>query len=1152
MLKNLYHSASILLLFSLFAILPASALPSSYFASESKLAQGKWVKIKVTEQGMQQLTFDELRAMGFENPERVAVFGYPSWTLGSYLFDSTLPEDFPQVATAIYGDKLVFFGEGCTHKYAKAQYIGSTLYYAIGIKRNLSGNESFYFLTDTLEPVSVTVDETEKENYTPVTDAMGLFLKDFRERRPGNLTGNNISAFLVGDNFGLESGSIDIYMPRYIGSGSIFCAAGITTFVNSYTLSGNQINLAFQGATGSSRSLKPAGGYGTDWGHKAFHYLETTQEFRNVYTTDNDIYPLTVKFPNVSSDFPELGIDYIGFSYYRSTLVGDRAQDAMSFASLSKGQPIYLSNLPETARVWNISNPFAPYEMAVTQVDDRPSIIADQDYYRTLQGNFMEITTFDPESELYHPEFVEAVDNQNLHAMETPEMLIVSSPDNMEQSKRLAELHRVYTGTEVAVVDFNTICNEFGSGSRHPMAIRRMAKMFYDRDPERFKAVLLMGIASRDNTGTIASETHEQYLNTYVPMLQCETPSYSGVEPTSYATDAIYGMLQDDFTYNAGLSSKFYAGKLDIKVGRIPASTSGEAMAYINKIEKYLANPSAAPTFNRSIIMPDGGDNNLHLNQAEELRSIINEQSPSTMVDFHTVQLAYGGTQSVVTKQIQNSLYKGASLWNFMGHSTGSGIGLVFFNNTDNAMEPYDPVFTIFATCATLVMDDYGATLQKAMLFNPKGGSLGAIGATRSVYAELNDIASRLGTLGYLRQKPGATFGDVFRDGRNLLTEQPSLFGGSLSSQQYINTLSYNFAGDPMLPMRMPDGQVKILDIDGQQPSEEITFNPYETHQISGAVYDAQGDVDTSFTGTLTIEIYDGNHTENTAISSSTPAVDVNIEHCLLQKVVLPVKDGLFNGSLCVALPSYLGEYNKVNLYAQTADRLRCSVGVLDGVKITQDYDVDFANIQLPVISQMYAIDETFSDGDCVPASFTVYAQVEPNELGFLGDSNHIGNAVSLTLDNRKSFSAATSYFVVDENGIGNFSMPVKDLTDGKHSLTFSVANVTGETSSRTINFIVVNVTEGSIKLDKEFATDQIVVDIEHDHNVETTGRVIITNPTGNVVFSQEDTPFPFTWNLTDNNGDRVAPGIYSASALFKAERRYGAAAPANIIVGRP
>lgn len=45
------------------------------FTSQSKLAKGKWVKINIPESGVYEITYDELREMGFDNPSKVRVYG---------------------------------------------------------------------------------------------------------------------------------------------------------------------------------------------------------------------------------------------------------------------------------------------------------------------------------------------------------------------------------------------------------------------------------------------------------------------------------------------------------------------------------------------------------------------------------------------------------------------------------------------------------------------------------------------------------------------------------------------------------------------------------------------------------------------------------------------------------------------------------------------------------------------------------------------------------------------------------------------------------------------------------------------------------------------------------------------------------------------
>ena len=57
--------------------LTASALDKSYYAESSKLATGKWVKVRVTESGIYQITADDIHNWGLGTDlSQIHVFGY--------------------------------------------------------------------------------------------------------------------------------------------------------------------------------------------------------------------------------------------------------------------------------------------------------------------------------------------------------------------------------------------------------------------------------------------------------------------------------------------------------------------------------------------------------------------------------------------------------------------------------------------------------------------------------------------------------------------------------------------------------------------------------------------------------------------------------------------------------------------------------------------------------------------------------------------------------------------------------------------------------------------------------------------------------------------------------------------------------------------
>ena len=78
------------------AIPCALALPASHYATSSKLATGKWVKIQIPQSGVYELTYDELSKMGFDNPQNVRIYGSGGNMLNEML-DGTAPDDLTAV-----------------------------------------------------------------------------------------------------------------------------------------------------------------------------------------------------------------------------------------------------------------------------------------------------------------------------------------------------------------------------------------------------------------------------------------------------------------------------------------------------------------------------------------------------------------------------------------------------------------------------------------------------------------------------------------------------------------------------------------------------------------------------------------------------------------------------------------------------------------------------------------------------------------------------------------------------------------------------------------------------------------------------------------------------------------------------------------------
>ena len=129
------------------AVPPARAYTASYYAPASALGSGRWVRVKVSETGMQQITREQLESWGFSDMSKVSVFGYGGVALARERLSDDLPDDLPQQPVMVAGDKLIFFGEASlSHSFAMRDDI-ETL-------RNHYSDGGYYFITDSRTPMA--------------------------------------------------------------------------------------------------------------------------------------------------------------------------------------------------------------------------------------------------------------------------------------------------------------------------------------------------------------------------------------------------------------------------------------------------------------------------------------------------------------------------------------------------------------------------------------------------------------------------------------------------------------------------------------------------------------------------------------------------------------------------------------------------------------------------------------------------------------------------------------------------------------------------------------------------------------------------------------------------------------------------------------
>ena len=141
----------------------ATLSPSERYAEHSVLQSGKWVKIRVTETGIYQLSATLIRKCGFSDISKVKVYGYggalqPEKLTGDYLKNT---DDLKEVPICIVGDKRLFYAIG------PVSWESAT---AVDRIRNNYSSYGYYFLTENDNEPKTLSQEEFKSTYYPMAD----------------------------------------------------------------------------------------------------------------------------------------------------------------------------------------------------------------------------------------------------------------------------------------------------------------------------------------------------------------------------------------------------------------------------------------------------------------------------------------------------------------------------------------------------------------------------------------------------------------------------------------------------------------------------------------------------------------------------------------------------------------------------------------------------------------------------------------------------------------------------------------------------------------------------------------------------------------------------------------------------------------------
>lgn len=1098
----------------------ATALDLQTYASASRLASGKWVKVSVDHSGMFLITDAQLQSWGL-TPSKTLVYGYGARRLPEALGNDFL-DDLPQtVSEYVAGKGVFFYGEG------PLTYSVRSDNYATPVNNPFT-DLGYYYLSDS----------TGDERNTPGTSGSGVdgngtasTFYDHAVHEVNQTSPGECGFLLVGEDFKYKPAQT--FTLKLTDPDTSAPALIEVSFVAHTISAGGRVSLVVdntQLATTTSDSFTA---------------------ISDVYTFGREVLmrkPAQIKGENMavevrfsaSGSVKSANLNYISVSYPRQLRMPGGKNLSFAFA---ESRPT-LAGATQNTRVWDVTDPLQTTTVNYNLTDGKASW---QSSYGTTTRQY---AAWEPNGTFSQPTFVESVASQNLHGKAVPDMVIFTPAEWRSEAERLAQMHRTdpVDPMEVMVLTPKQVYNEFSSGSPDAQAFRKLLKMMYDRSMadasgKQLRYALFFGRTTYDplhKTDLVKSLGYTTLPGWFTD---------SGLnENESFTTDDVFGFLEDGSGVNKGRD------KLCIAVGRIPAISISEAKAAVDKISYYASRLPKNNWKNNVLIFADDQDNGEHMNQANRMTGFMEASDSGNDIFYKKVYSdefeLVGNRYPDAKAQLFRILDEGVALWTFIGHAAATSLTheMVVTYQDLNSFDLRHWPMMYAATCDFMRWDSAVRSGAELLFANPNGGTIGAISATRPVYISLNgDLTNAFGRNFLARDERGliVPIGEGYRRSKN---DYRNSSGVAVSNE---NKLRYVLLGDPAMRLVVPSNRIVLDEIAGQpvvsldSESDPAILMARQTTTVKGRVVEPlSGATISDFNGTLQAVLYDAEESVTTRGNGAEgKPVTFDRQGGRLFIGSTKVVNGEF--TLNVTMPAEVRDnYRRAafNLYASgTAGALSAeAASVCRDFYVYGEDESALPDNQPPVVESIYLNHPTFKNGQEVNPNPMLIASVTDN-VGINLSQAGVGHAMTITLDNGdKTYADVADYFTPFTNGRpgGTINYPITDLSEGYHSLTLRVWDNQPNSATATVECFVsraIAPTIYEVYTETNPVQDVAKFYVTHDRPdrpvtvtidvYDLMGRRLwTTTETGR---SDMFTSMAITWDLLDSGGRRVPRGIY-------------------------
>ncbi len=885
-------------------------LCSNLIGQNSVLSSGNWHKISTATQGIYKISYSDLQSYGIDpttiDPRNIQLFGNGGRMLEEANY-APKNEDLLEIAIKVVGendgvfdasDYILFYGEApnnWNYGYTSQSY---------SHEKNIYSDNTFYFLTieSTLgKRIQIQNSSVSPSNITSTKYDNLIFheLDDINLIQSGKMWLGEVFETQLSYSFNYTIPNLDLTSDATVNT-SVVARSPLTSEVevnsngNTVTITMPTVNIASY--TGPYAKL----------GNGSMNFLPSSTTIP-ITLTYNQPDPAAIAW----LDNFEL-ITRNNLSKEGNQMIF-RDKQNIGAGNITQFQ---LNNTLTSDNIWEIS-------AHNNVVEQNSNFNLGTSEFTLSTDSLREFIVFDLNN-LLTPTYTSTITNQNLHALTSPEMVIVTHPNFIVAANDLADFHLTNDGIICEVVTTKEIYNEFSSGSQDIVAINDFMEYLYNQPNSALKYLLLFGDASYDYKNRVPNNTN------FVPCYQTEN---SIDRVGSLTSDDYYGLLDSaDGTWTS-------TELMEIAIGRLSVKTTQEADDIVNKIIYYKTNATSFDDWRKTItFIGDDEDNNVHMAQANYLAEIADTNCPfiTERIFIDEYQQVTAGAQDSypeAEQKIVEAFRRGSLIMNFTGHGGSNQFtheNIIDTNSLDTLNNSNYPLMIVATSESSRYDDPSYNSFGEQFLLKSNAGTIASFSTTRLVYSSLN-FAINQSLLSEMFKKVNnkyQTIGEVFMQAKN-----------SNSSNSLLR--NFTLLGDPALTLNFPE-----LKISATHPD---TLQNASTSTINGQIEDDNGALQNWFTGDLIVFIQGDQDTITTLGNDGGSLFTFYDRRDTVYYDTIPVLNGLFNYNINLnVLPVHMTGNAKINYYAfnTTTDASGCNDqiyinDVFTGINKVDPFDIE-------------------------------------------------------------------------------------------------------------------------------------------------------------------------------------------------------------------